>query len=393
MKFTFHILCNPYVPSLETNTADAFTQFARQFSKMMTSRGHTTYFYGTGLDNSLVCSEYINCLQNSNYIDTYGRNWDYNTPLQLEITEWSESMNAKGSIISNIYLKHVKKHLHNKSNPDTDLIIHFYNFATYPPLQHLDKYKHIDGMIMSNHGCCPYRIYCSNISLNYNLGYSHGNHELSQKYPIKQCRTIYPFIEFKDFHYDPTLKTGAILYLARVNKFKGLFTFMELAKLFPNKQFWICGNPHPSESGFNLEDYPNVKYWGFADKPLRRKLLSEASCLIQASTYNEPFGFNCIEMMYSGGMCITSNTGAFKETILQGITGFRCDTIADYILAIKQIDTIKPENCHKWVLENFNEEKTYQNYIKTFKDWFYPPLIDDITNTRLDCKFLHYPSV
>ena len=78
-KYVFHCLVNPYVPTLASSTACAFTMYARRFSKMMAQRGYTVYFYGTGRDDSLICTEYI---------DIYGE--DYNSATYLVVSDWNK---------------------------------------------------------------------------------------------------------------------------------------------------------------------------------------------------------------------------------------------------------------------------------------------------------------
>ena len=98
----------------------------------------------------------------------------------------------------------------------------------------------------------------------------------------------------------------------------------------------------------------------------RCNLLSKAKALIAPTQYFEPFGQIVIEALLSGTPVITTDWGAFPETNIHGLTGFRCNTYEDFVNAIENIDIIKPSQCRlegeKYLIENLQDR--YLNYME-----------------------------
>ncbi len=77
---------------------------------------------------------------------------------------------------------------------------------------------------------------------------------------------------------------------------------------------------------------------------------------------------NCaIESMSTGTPVITWNSGAMPEVVAHNQTGFICNSIEDIKNAIRNIDSIKQEDCRKRVEENFTYQIMAKKYIKLYK--------------------------
>jgi hypothetical protein len=120
------------------------------------------------------------------------------------------------------------------------------------------------------------------------------------------------------------------------------------------------------EATFNEKPPPNVEIVGYADVAMRRKLLAGARGLFQCTLYNEPFGGTTIEAMMSGTPVITTDSGAFPETVVHGVTGYRCRTMDQFMWATKNIDKIKPRACREWALANYSMDRVTHMYEEFF---------------------------
>jgi hypothetical protein len=94
----------------------------------------------------------------------------------------------------------------------------------------------------------------------------------------------------------------------------------------------------------------------------------------------------------SGAPIICSNHGAFPENVLHGITGYRCQTMAEFCHAAICIDNISPKSCRQWAM-NFRLEAVAPQYTQYFKqvmginrgkDWSYPGI--DMSNLGVRCR-------
>jgi glycosyltransferase involved in cell wall biosynthesis len=136
---------------------------------------------------------------------------------------------------------------------------------------------------------------------------------------------------------------------------------------------------------------PNVEIVGYADVAKRKELLAGAKALIQASYYSEPFGGTVIEAGMSGTPVITTDWGAFSETVVHGVTGYRCRTMDQFIWAAKNIDKIKPAACRDWTVANYSMDRVvlkYEEYFKMLEDVKFRKGFYEIHDDRADIDWL-----
>ena len=198
----------------------------------------------------------------------------------------------------------------------------------------------------------------------------------------------------RDFRYEKE-KKNYFLYLGRITKSKGLDVIIHLAKTI-GFRLLIAGQGSLTTE-FGETDLPvNIEWVGYADVETRKELMANARALLIASSYIEPFGGVVVEAMMSGTPVISCDWGVFNETILHGITGYRCRTIDQFEWAIRNIDNINPESCRQWAHENFSLEKIREMYEEYF-DMLLKLKFDqgftlqDPSRTRLDWLYKDYP--
>jgi glycosyltransferase involved in cell wall biosynthesis len=258
-----------------------------------------------------------------------------------------------------------------KRAKDGDVALHFYMFWFHTLLQFVEGTYHIAA---NNMGCGyelpPYRIFCSEFYLDF---CKNKKSTFPGVFPSEECKTkksavIVPWTESSDFHFRPTatggIRTGPILYLARLQRAKGFFKFLEIASAMPESTFWIAGSPAP-----NVPLPANVVNHGFANSKKRKILLSLASVLVQPTIYHEPFGFNVVEAWLSGTPVVTSNTGAFIENVTRKV-GVRVDVgegVDQWINAIYFAQKLSSEDCRNHALKLSNEESATQQYLDFFR--------------------------
>ena len=170
---------------------------------------------------------------------------------------------------------------------------------------------------------------------------------------------IPPIFNPEDFEYREK-KGDYFLYLGRITFNKGVTIAKETCEAIGAK-LKVAG----IDQGMNL-DSPNVEMVGFADLEKRRELIAGAKAVFVPTIYIEPFGYIIMEAAMSGTPVITTDWGAFTETVQHGKTGFRCRTLAQFIIAASEIEKIKPKDCREWA-EEFTLEKIAPMYDQYFK--------------------------
>jgi glycosyltransferase involved in cell wall biosynthesis len=180
--------------------------------------------------------------------------------------------------------------------------------------------------------------------------------------------TVIPgFFDPDDFEYCEK-KDDYYLYLGRIVTRKGIFIAQQVCEKIGAKLI-VAGfgldetvNVTDANSYKELLKKPNVEYVGFAGLEKRRQLMAHAKAVFMPSYYLEPFGYVAIEAQLSGTPAITTDFGAFPETVNQGVTGYRCKSFAEFVWAAENVDKIKPANCRKWAIKNFSLDNAVAKY-------------------------------
>jgi glycosyltransferase involved in cell wall biosynthesis len=139
---------------------------------------------------------------------------------------------------------------------------------------------------------------------------------------------------------------GYFLYLGRLTDDKGVGLAVDVARR-AGRKLKMAGQGFPQRF---LNDHPHVEYLGPVGVEDRKELLAGAAALLCPTFYVEPFGGVAVEAQLSGTPVITTDWGAFTETVLPNVTGFRCRTIDHFEYAANHIHEIDPANCRKWAM-------------------------------------------
>jgi glycosyltransferase involved in cell wall biosynthesis len=123
-----------------------------------------------------------------------------------------------------------------------------------------------------------------------------------------------------------------LLYLGRVTELKGIQIVAEVARA-TKLPLVIAGQIDHSLSRWDWSGI-EMEYRGVVLGDDKAKLLAGARALLAPTTYLEPFGGVAVEAMMSGTPAITTDFGAFPETVEHGVSGFRCSSLAEFVAAV-----------------------------------------------------------
>jgi len=191
-------------------------------------------------------------------------------------------------------------------------------------------------------------------------------------------------------------KDNYFLYLGRITRAKGVDIILHLAKKM-GFRLLIAGQGSLEKEMGETNIPINIQYVGFADVEKRNELMAGARALIISTYYIEPFGGVAVEAMMSGTPVISCDWGVFNETVLHGLTGYRCRTIDQFEWALRNIDKISPQVCRDWAINNFSLNKIrkmYEEYFDMllkvkFNEGF---TLEDPSRTELDWLYKKYPN-
>ena len=114
---------------------------------------------------------------------------------------------------------------------------------------------------------------------------------------------------------------------------------------------------------------PVVEYIGYADVKKRAELLSKAKAVFTPSTYLEPFCGVHVEAMLCGTPVITTDFGAFTDYVINGLTGYRCNTLQDFVDAARLVEDLSPRVIRKYATK-FTLDSVKWEYQRWFQDLY-----------------------
>ena len=128
--------------------------------------------------------------------------------------------------------------------------------------------------------------------------------------------------------------------------------------------------------GDRPEQYDHITYAGFLGPAERAELLGKARALFCPTLYLEAFGLVVIEAMMCGTPVITTDWGSFPEIVRQGVDGFRCVSMREFIDAAMAVDGLDRGEIRAHALANYSTEAIGPRYTRYFerildRDGFY----------------------
>jgi len=174
---------------------------------------------------------------------------------------------------------------------------------------------------------------------------------------------LYPY---KESHGD------RLMFLGRIDPIKAPDIAIDVAERLKKQIDIVGGTRFVSDLDYvervkakcRQSEYAN--FVGEVDHATKVRYLQNASTLIIPSKFGEPFGLICVEAMATGCVPIAFNDGALGEIIVNGETGFICDTSNELIDAVEKSTTISSSACRKRA-EGFSKEVCAKSYEYRFK--------------------------
>ncbi len=155
-----------------------------------------------------------------------------------------------------------------------------------------------------------------------------------------------------------------IVYLGRLEKCKGLELIPWLAERRPDLTFQICGQGDPTE----YLTSKNIEYIEPISGKARATFLGSARAVLCPSRYLEPFCGVAVEAMLCGTPAITSDFGAFTETIKPGLTGLRCRTREAFLKALDDVVEMSNAQVRRSTVNRYSMSVLGHKYAAVFNE-------------------------
>jgi glycosyltransferase involved in cell wall biosynthesis len=335
----FHVLGVSFAKTNKELSADGFSQKVRLFCKMMTEAGHIVYHYGIeGSDP--ICTENINVLSNETFEKDH-KSYDYKIDGFNYNSETESQFEFNKNAIYEIY----------KRKQPNDFLCFSFGFPQRPIADANEDLIQVEIGIGFDGAFTPYRIYES-------YSWMHSIYEKYEMTPSPYDAVIPNYYDLDDYIYNEE-KDDYFFFIARQNPLKGLEIALKSVESVGSKLIVAgTGEPHLNS--------PNMEFVGVVNFEERSKLMSKAKATFVPSLYNEPFGSTVIESLLCGTPVISTDWGAFTETVQHGLVGYRCRTMEQFFWATKNINNIKPINCRNYAVENYSMSRISKMYEEYF---------------------------
>lgn len=310
----------------------------RKFSQMMHQAGHTVYLY-SGEQNTTVCNEHISCISEQDRLELLGAAHYTNGPFDASLPIWA-GFNAR-----------VAAEIRRRAEP-TDFICVIGGTAHKPIADMLPEMMTVEFGIGYPGTFAKFRVFESYAWMHTVYGSSTTNPATLDG---RWYDAVIPgYVDAAEFP-EGTGSGDYLFFIGRLIERKGYQIAADVAKHL-GKRLLVAGVGTPPSYGeyLGLMGLERARYFG------------EASAVFVPTQYIEPYGTVNVEAQMTGTPVITTDWGAFTETVVDGVTGFRCRTFAEFVQAAIDAPKLNRKAIRERALATYSLESTAPKYEKYF---------------------------
>jgi glycosyltransferase involved in cell wall biosynthesis len=320
-----HVLGIPHTVTHPEWSHCAFTQKVRRFAPMMRPYGWEVIHYGVG-GSVTGATEDVVLMDQDEHADLLGHPYRHHELYGADAVD--------GSALYRQWNMYARTELQERVVPG-DLILLPFGHAHAAAVRGLPVLSAGAGAIESGIGyyetLLPWRIWESYAARHAAMG-REGRHGVS----MESSRLEFVVPNYYAANEWPSTvgdrSTAPVVYMGRLTEGKGIATVFDVARRRPDVRFQVMGQGNAY--AWDVPD--NVEILGSMG-PERAAVLGAARAIIAPSRYVEPFCGSVVEAQLCGTPAITSDFGAFAETVQHGITGFRCQTVTQFTAAVDRV--------------------------------------------------------
>jgi glycosyltransferase involved in cell wall biosynthesis len=352
---------------------------------MLTSLGHTVYLYGARSTEEAPLEEYINSSK-FHFVETHtvddirndygdgdnrfeiGYNWpkvDYRHDLDSTVKPSTQKFRQA-------CIDYINRH----KKPDDFLLVTMGQY--HRPIADATKLFLKCESGIGYRGTCPEMFRCFESSFGQNFAYG-SEHPFASIDGNYYDRVIPNYFERP--HLSQVNERDYCLFIGRIIKRKGILTAYKACKAAGVK-LKIAGQggvllPDGSLTNtyneFVIPPDSEWEYVGYADEGQRTSLMQGAIATFVPTEYLEMFGGVNVESRLCGTPVITTDFGCFPEYVENGLDGYRCNTLDDFVEAVKRLSNLD-ESGRRMV------QSRAQRFLTDKVKWEYQEWFDDLYN-------------
>ncbi len=341
-KFRLHVVGLPHTSVTLAYSACAFTERVRKFCGMMHSTlGHEVYLYA-GPESDAECTEHIPCISEEERAAAVSGRHFVHASFDNNLPHW-RAFNAR-----------VIEEIGRRIQP-RDIICIIGGLAHKPILDAFPNHIGVEFSIGYGGNFAKFRVWESYAWMNTCLGAQAGN---PNAVDIRWFDAViggsfepdeFPFSAVKEPYH---------LFMGRVTERKGYRIAIDVCKRL-GKRLIVAGQADVVPS--------DCEYVGVVGPEERGKLMAGAEAFWCPTIYSEPFGNVSIEAQLCGPPVICTDFGSFVENVEDGVTGFRCRSLSDFIYAAHHVTDLDPHYIRRRAIQNWSVDVIAKKYQRHFE--------------------------
>lgn len=371
-KLTFHVVSLPHTQTTKEYSHCAYTEKVRKFCNMMKSLGHTVYLYASE-ENEANCDELITIASKEDQLKWFG---DHDHTKKFFNITW-DATDKHWLVTNQRAVMEIKKRADQK-----DFVCLIGGTCQKDIADGLPDMMSVEFGIGYSGTFSKYRVFESYAWIHYVYGKQGTNGNFFD------C-VIPNYWEVEDFPMAHSLeREDYFLFVGRMIKNKGPLIAVETTEAIGaqllmagqgvNKQFEDkAGITHVLADEVRLGG-SQLSHIGTVGPEKRGELMSRAKAVFVPTTYVEPFGGVNVEAQLCGTPVITTDWGAFTETVIDHVTGYRVRTLGEAIWAAENVDKLDRKQIRHIAQANYGTERVkflYQAYFEQLsllwdKGWY-----------------------
>ncbi len=326
-----HLVGLPHTQTTRKVSVCAFTQKIIKFCKMMKPLGYEIVLYA-GEENDAQCDELVTLVTREEQREWYGE-YDLNLiPFQATWASADHTWKTFNARAIDAIGKRVE--------PYDQILITAGNaqqaiYQAFP--------DHIVAEWAAGYESVFARYVCFE-SYSW-MHHVYGRH-LSYNHGRWYDAVIPNFFDLDEWDWPNGEKDGYLLYIGRMIQNKGIWAAAAIADKL-GKHLVMAG---PGVTAYGegwveadaLKIEGDLTYAGTVGGRARADLMRKADAVLVPTLYIEPFGAVAVEAQLCGTPAITTDWGAFPETVINGVTGYRFRTLKEGVEAVKKSAELDP---------------------------------------------------
>ena len=336
----FHVVSLPHTQTTLEYTSCAFTEKVRRFAMMMKMLHHTVYLYSGEFNTVQEVDEHISCITDTIREDSlHGAHYTQGS-FDSSLPHWIH--------FNQNVIQEMTKRLFPK-----DFICLIGGCSQKPIADAFPNHLTVEFGIGYPGTFAKYRVFESyawmhSIYAQHRSASAVDGNFFDTVIPGYLEPAMFPLQEIKEDYY---------LFIGRLIDRKGYRIAQEVCQRL-GKRLILAGAG--DQKGYG-------EFVGVVGPEERAKLYGGAIATFVPTLYIEPFGNVVIESHMCGTPTITTDWGAFVETNLNNVTGFRCRTLNEFMKAALDCRRLEPSRIRETAVNRYSLDAIAPRYHEYFK--------------------------